>query len=314
VISKGLAEPGLKGRLFKRAMDGFERWVAAQEQGREHRSLDLLIARRLVFPKVARALQERFGGRMRLLVSGAAPLSTRIAWFFQSLGFTVLEGYGLTEVSGIASANLPGNIRIGTVGPPLPGTEIRIAADGEILLRGPGVMKGYWRNPAATAEAIQDGWYHTGDVGELDAEGSLRITDRKKDLIVTAGGKNVAPQNLESELKTDPLVSQVVVHGDRRKFLSALVTLNEENVRRWAEREGFAPGEPLCDDPRVRARIQKSIDALNANLASYSTIKKFAILPRDLSQAAGELTPTLKVKRKVCSERYQAILDAFYVE
>ncbi len=314
VVSKGLAEPGLKGRLFRSAMGGFERWVAAKEEGREHRGLDLLLARWLVFPKVARAVQERFGGRMRLLVSGAAPLSPRIGWFFQALGFTVVEGYGLTEVSGVATANLPGTGEIGTVGTPLPGTEVRIAGDGEILLRGPGVMKGYWRNPAATAEAIEDGWYHTGDVGELDARGCLRITDRKKDLIVTAGGKNVAPQNLESELKADPLVSQVVVHGDRRKFLSALVTLNEENVRRWAEREGFAPAAPLCEDPRIRARIQRSIDALNATVASYSTIKKFAILPHDLSQAAGELTPTMKVKRKVCSERYREILDAFYVE
>jgi long-chain acyl-CoA synthetase len=314
VVSKGLSEPGLAGRLFRRAMDGFERWVAAREQGQEHRSLDWLIAKRLVFPKVARALRRRFGGRMRLLVSGAAPLSTRIGWFFQTLGFTMLEGYGLTEVSGVATANRPERNKIGTVGPPIPGTEIRIAGDGEVLVRGPGVMKGYWRNPAATEEAIQDGWYHTGDVGELDRDGFLRITDRKKDIIVTAGGKNVAPQNLESELKTDPLVSQVVVHGDRRKFLSALVTLNEEAVRRWAEREGFAPGEPLRDDPRVRARIQQSVDALNASLASYSTIKKFAILPRDLSVAAGELTPTMKVKRKVCSERYQEILDAFYVE
>jgi long-chain acyl-CoA synthetase len=314
VVSKGLAAPGLQGRLFRRAMRGFERWVTAADRGLEHRGLDLWLARRVVFPKVARALQQRFGGRMRLLVSGAAPLSPRIGWFFQSLGFTVLEGYGLTEVSGIATASLPGSVRIGTVGAPIPGTEVRIAEDGEVLLRGPGVMQGYWRNPEATAEAIRDGWYHTGDVGELDSAGRLRITDRKKDLIVTAGGKNVAPQNLESELKTDPLVSQVVVHGDGRKFLSALVTLSEENVRRWAEVEGFTPGQPICEDPRVRARIQRSIDALNANLASYSTIKKFAILPRDLSQEEGELTPTMKVKRKVCSERYRDILDAFYVE
>jgi long-chain acyl-CoA synthetase len=175
-------------------------------------------------------------------------------------------------------------------------------------------MKEYYRNPAATAETLKDGWLQTGDIGHLDERGSLRITDRKKDIIVTAGGKNVAPQNLENELKTDPFISQVVVHGDKRKFLSALVTVNEENVRKWAGENGVTLAPKLHEDPVVKERIQKAIDALNARQASYSTIKRFAILERDFTQEGGELTPTLKVKRKVVSERHRALLDAFYVE
>jgi long-chain acyl-CoA synthetase len=196
----------------------------------------------------------------------------------------------------------------------VPGTEARIAEDGEILIRGPGIMKEYYRNPEATAEVLRDGWLYTGDIGELDADGYLRITDRKKDIIVTAGGKNVAPQNLENDLKTEPLISQVMVHGDKRKFLSALVTLNEENVKKWASESGVTFAGSMHEDPRVRARIQAAIDALNAKQASYSTIKKFAILPRDFSQESGELTPTLKVKRKYCTQKFAEVLDAFYVE
>jgi len=173
-------------------------------------------------------------------------------------------------------------------------------------------MKEYFRNPAATAEALRDGWLYTGDIGVIDADGYLKITDRKKDIIVTAGGKNVAPQNLENELKTDSLISQVMVHGDKRKFLSALVTLNEEPARKWATEHGVPAGAALHDDPKVRARIQAAIDTLNAAQASYATIKAFAIIPRDFTQESGELTPTLKVKRKVVTKNYQAVLDAFY--
>jgi long-chain acyl-CoA synthetase len=196
----------------------------------------------------------------------------------------------------------------------MPGTQVRIAEDGEILVKGGGVMKGYYNNPAATAEVLKDGWLATGDIGLVDAAGHLRITDRKKDIIVTAGGKNVAPQNLENELKTDPLVSQAMVHGDKRKFLSALVTLNEENARRWAADNGLPAGEGLHKDPRMVARIQQAIDALNAKQASYATIKRFEILPRDFTQETGELTPTLKVKRKVVTQRYAQLLDSFYSE
>ena len=314
VLSKGLATPGLKGRLFALAMESFDAWAAAQEEGKPYQSLGLLLGRKLVFPKLAAALSERFGGRVRLFVSGGAPLSTKINRFFDALEFTILEGWGLTETAAGTCVNRPGANRIGTVGPPVPGTEIRIAEDGEILVKGAGLMKEYYRNPAATAEAFRDGWFLTGDIGTLEPSGALRITDRKKDIIVTAGGKNVAPQNLENDLKTDPLVSQVMVHGDRRRFLSALVTLNEENARKWAAEHGIEPGAALHDHPAVVARVQQAVDALNARQASYATIKKFAILPRDFTQEAGELTPTLKVKRKVVTQRHQALLDSFYAE
>ncbi|HEX9307652.1 MAG TPA: long-chain fatty acid--CoA ligase [Anaeromyxobacter sp.] len=314
VISKGFAAPGLKGKLFRLAMEAFDAYAAAREKGKTHSSFGLLVGRKLVFPKLTAALNERFGGRMRFFVSGGAPLAPKIAWFFDALGFTILEGYGLSESSAGTFVNRPGQNRIGTVGPPVPGTQVRIAEDGEILIRGPGVMKGYWNNPAATAEVLQDGWLFTGDIGHLDEAGHLRITDRKKDIIVTAGGKNVAPQNLENDLKTDPLVSQVMVHGDKRKFLSALVALSEENARKWATEHGVPEGAGLHDHPAVVARMQQAIDALNARQASYATIKRFAIVPKDFTQEAGELTPTLKLKRKVVTQKYQALLDAFYVE
>ncbi len=314
VISKGLATAGLKGKLFHMAMESFDEYAAAQEQGREYASFGLMLGKKLVFPKLAHALNERFGGRMRLFVSGGAPLPTKIARFFDLLGITILEGYGLTETSAGTFVNRPGKNRIGTVGPPVPGTEVRIAEDGEILVKGPCVMKGYHGDPEATAEVLRDGWLATGDIGQLDEAGCLRITDRKKDIIVTAGGKNVAPQNLESELKTDPLISQAMVHGDRRKFLSALVTLNEENARRWAAENGLPAGEGFRHDPRLRARLQQTFDALNARQASFATIKRWEILDRDFAQETGELTPTLKVKRKVVTQRYKELLDSFYAE
>jgi long-chain acyl-CoA synthetase len=314
VVSKGLATPGLKGKLFHLAMESFEGYASAKREGKGFSSFGLLVGKKLVFPKLTHALNERFGGRMRLFVSGGAPLSPKIAYFFETLGFTILEGYGLTETSAASFVNRPGKNRIGTVGPPVPGTEVKIAEDGEILIKGPGVMKEYYRNPEATAEVLKDGWLYTGDIGRLDEAGHLQITDRKKDIIVTAGGKNVAPQNLENDLKTDPLVSQVMVHGDQRKFLSALVTLNEENARKWASENGVPAAAALHEDPRVIARIQKSIDALNAKQASYSTIKRFAIVPKDFLQETGELTPTLKVKRKVVTQKYKALLDSFYAE
>ena len=315
VVSKGLATPGLKGKLFAWSLRSLEAEVDGLERGEAGRGgLGLAMARRLVFPKLAQTLKDRFGGRMRLFVSGGAPLSPRIAWFFHMIGFEILEGYGLTESAAGTFVNRPGKAKIGTVGPPVPGTEVRIAEDGEILIRGPGVMKEYHGSPEATAEVLRDGWLYSGDIGEVDRDGYLRITDRKKDIIVTAGGKNVAPQNLENELKTEPLISQVMVHGDKRKFLSALVTLNEENVRKWAQDSGVALAGPLHEDPRVRDRVQAAVDALNAKQASYSTIKKFAILPRDFTQESGELTPTLKVKRKYCTQKYRDVLDAFYAE
>ena len=314
VVSKGLATPGLKGKLFKMTMDGFDEWSAGMDRGVDQPNWKFMLGKKLVFPKLAATLKERFGGRMRNFVSGGAPLSAKINHFFALAGLEILEGYGLTESSAGTFVNRPGKNRIGTVGPPVPGTEVKIAADGEILIKGPCIMKEYYNNPAATAEALQDGWLFTGDIGVVGPDGSLRITDRKKDIIVTAGGKNVAPQNLENDLKTDSLISQVMVHGDKRKFLSALITLNPETSVKWGAENGVPPGTPLYSDGRLHARLQKTIDGLNARQPSYSSIKKFVVLPGDFTQESGELTPTLKLKRKVVTKNNQALLDSLYVE
>lgn len=318
VVASGSAGSGLKPRMFRWAMAHFDRYAEARAAGREYGGLEWTLAKKLVFSKVEETLRnERLGGKIRVFVSGGAPLSKKIAYFFDLLNFKVLEGYGLTETAAATCVNLPDKIKIGTVGPALPGTELRIAPDGEVLIRGPGVMTGYYNMPEATAETLgPDGWFHSGDIGELDEDGYLRITDRKKDIIVTAGGKNVAPQNLENALKTEAIVSQAMVYGDKRKFLSALITVNEETARKLAADRGIAFRDyaDLVSKPEIRAEVQAALDRLNATLPSYETIKKFAILPQDFSQESGELTPTLKVKRKFCSQKYKAILDGFYDE
>ncbi len=316
VVSDGAAAPGVQGKLFRWAMAAFEEQAAARLEGKPG-PLSFQLAKRIVFPKIKAKLDVRLGSRMRLFVSGGAPLARKLAYFFDELGFEILEGYGLTETSAASCVNLPGRSRIGTVGPPVPGTEVKIAGDGEILIRGPGVMKEYYQLPQATAEALDaERWFHTGDIGEIDASGAVRITDRKKDIIVTAGGKNVAPQNIENELKSHPIVSQSMVYGDRRKFLSVLVTVNEEQARRLAEAKGvaFSDYSDLVQKPVIREAVEAAIAAVNHGLPSYETLKRFAILPNDFSQETGELTPTLKVKRKFCSQKYKDILDGFYDE
>ncbi len=314
VVAKGASERGVRGRLFRAAMAGFDRWSAAQDAGAPSRGgVGLALARRVVFPKIARTLRDRLGGRMRILASGAAPLSPRISRFFEAVGLPILEGYALTETSAAATANRPGRVRHGTVGPPLPGMEVRVAEDGEILVRGPCLMAGYWQDPDATAEVIPDGWLHTGDVGAVDPDGYVRITDRKKDVFKTSGGKMVAPQAIEKELKAaEPLLSHVLVHGHARRFVSALVTLDAAAVARWAEAERVTLSPPWSEDPRVRARVQRAIDAINAELPRFATIKRFAILPGDLSVEAGELTPTMKVRRRAVEQRHRGVLDALY--
>jgi long-chain acyl-CoA synthetase len=317
VLANGSAAPGAKGKLFRWSFRLFNEYAEAKNEGREYSSLGFSLAKRLVFSKVAATLNEKLGGRMRLFVSGGAPLSRKIALFFDLLGFKVLEGYGLTETSAATTVNRPDKIKIGTVGPAVPGTELKIASDGEILIRGPGVMKGYFRNPAATAEVLEpDGWFHTGDIGELDSDGYLRITDRKKDIIVTAGGKKVAPQNLENLLKTFPLVSQAMVYGDRRKYLTALVCVSEEAGQKLLAERGVSVTSyaDLSRRPEISAAVQQVIDQVNAHQPPYSTLKKFAIVDREFSQESGELTPTLKVKRKFTIQRYKAILDSLYDE
>jgi len=312
VVAKGLETPGVKGWIFGLALNGFDAWSDGLDKGVEVRTFGFRLGERLVFPKLRAVLKERFGGRMRLFVSGGAPLSNKVERFFALLGFTVLEGWGLTETSAATCVNRIGKNKTDTVGPPVPGTEIRIAEDGELLVKGGGVMKGYYNKPEATAEVLRDGWLYTGDIGEVDADGYVKITDRKKDLIKTSGGKYVAPQNLENELKNDPLISQAVVHGDQRKFCSALITLTVDAARKWAQENGVPDEEPLHTSPKVRLRIQHAVDAVNAKQASYATIKRFAILEKDFTQESGELTPTLKVKRKVVSARYKKLLDSFY--
>jgi long-chain acyl-CoA synthetase len=315
VVANGSSAPGMKGKLFRWAFKLFDEYTEAKMQGREYSSLGFSLAKTLVFNKVRATLDEKLGGKMRLFVSGGAPLSRKIAYFFDLLGYKVLEGYGLTETSAPCNCNRPENIKIGTVGPALPGTEIKIAQDGEILVRGPCVMKGYYKNPTATAEVIEpDGWFHTGDIGELDADGSLRITDRKKDIIVTAGGKNVAPQNIENTLKTFPLISQAMVYGDKRPYLVVLITVAEDMARRTLKDKGIEAGSyaELGKRPELRAAVQEIIGKVNAEQPPYSSLKKFEIMEQDFTQESGELTPTLKVKRKHCSQKYAAIIDKLY--
>ncbi|MFO7563916.1 MAG: long-chain fatty acid--CoA ligase [Enhygromyxa sp.] len=317
VVDKGLSASGLKRKLFTAALELSSRHGELELEGKQLGLLDSIkfeLLKTLVFAKVHEGVMAILGGRMRLMVSGGAPLPLKIAWFFRDAEIVVLEGYGLTETSAATTVNLPGHNQIGTVGPPLPGTEAKIAEDGEILLKGPGIMREYWRNPEATAESLVDGWFHTGDIGAIDERtGALRITDRKKDLIITAGGKNVAPQRIENLVKSDGLISQCVVHGDRRKFLSALLTLDEAALHELASSRGLDGDYPtLARHPEVRAVVEDIVARANKELASYETIKKFEILDHDFSIETGELTPKLSVKRKLVNSKYGHIFDGFY--
>ena len=270
------------------------------------------LAHRLVFAKLHQAL----GGRLRFAVSGGAPLAPQIAEFFHAAGILVLEGYGLTETCPVLTFNRIDRFRFGSVGQAIPGVELRIADDGEILARGPNVAtRGYLNQPDATAEAFgRDGWLRTGDIGRLDAEGFLYITDRKKDLIVTAGGANIAPQPIENLLKRDPLVSQAALYGDRRPYPVALITLNPaETIRRARERGVLvADHAALTRHPVVVERVERVVEATNASLPSYARIKRFAVLPADFTEAGGELTPTQKVRRRVVAERYGDVIESLY--
>jgi long-chain acyl-CoA synthetase len=316
VVSKGMNGPGLKGHLFRMAMREFDLFVRAKEKKENYSSFSFAVAKKLVFPKVRAMIDSLLGGRLTRFVSGGAPLAPKIGWFFDLLGYDMLEGYGLTETIALTSINLPGAKKIGTVGRAMPGVEVKIAEDGEILERGRNIMRGYLGLAEQTAEAIdKDGWYHTGDIGELDADGFIKITDRKKDLIKTSGGKYIAPQAIESALKTSTdVISQVVVIGDRRKYVSVLLTAVEDVAKRVAAGAG-EPAATYAEAARskaVRAKVQAAIDALNATLPQYETIKRFTVLERDFSQETGELTPTLKVKRKAATQKFKAQIDAMY--
>jgi len=306
---------GLKWSIFQWAVEVGKQASLERQAGRQPSGLlgiKHAIANKLVYSK----LQQRFGGRLRYFVSGSAPLNRDIAEFFHAFGILILEGYGLTEASASNFVNRPEKYKFGTVGLPVPGTEVKIAeSDGEILLRCRGVMRGYHNLPDATKECITaDGWFHTGDIGEFDSEGFLKITDRKKDLIKTSGGKYVAPQLLEGKLKTlNPIISQVCIHGDKRNFCSALITVEEEALKKWAEAKGISGSyTELTKNDAVRAEVQSAVDALNKSLPSYSTVKKFSILPTDFTIESGELTASMKMRRKVIEKKYAALLDDFY--
>ena len=314
VLGKVHQDGGLKKIIFHWALSVGREVSALKQRGERiggFLGLKFSLADRLVFGKI----RARLGGRLRFFVSGGAPLAREIAEFFHAMGILILEGYGLTETPSVVSANQENHFKFGTVGKPLPGTEVRIASDGEILIRGPHVFKEYYRDPAATREAIDpEGWFHSGDIGVIDVDGFLRITDRKKDIIVTSGGKNVAPQNLENLLKTDKFVSQSFVYGDRRKYLTAILTLAPEEIAKWAGENGIPERDPvsLAKAPRVIAMMSARVEGMNRSLASFEQIKKFVLIGTDFTQETGELTPTLKVKRKVVIQKYGMLLDALY--
>ena len=271
------------------------------------------LADRLVFAK----LRKRTGGRIRFFISGGAPLSPDIARFFYAAGLPILEGYGLTETSPVMAVNTFQHHRLGTVGRAIPGVEIRIAGDGEIVTRGPNVMCGYFNKPEATAEAIdEEGWFHTGDIGCIDADGFLSITDRKKDLIVTAGGKNIAPQPIENLAKSSKFVATAVMIGDRRPFPIMLVVPNVLQVKGWAEHKGLPDGdlEHLLGLPEVRQKVEREVRGTMRDLAQFEIPKKLLLLPRDFTVEAGELTPTLKVRRRIVEERHRTAIEALYLE
>jgi long-chain acyl-CoA synthetase len=269
------------------------------------------VADKLVFAKI----RDRFGGRVRFFISGAAALNREVAEWFHAAGILILEGYGLTETSAGSSVNRPDNYRFGTVGIPFDGTEFKIAGDGEILIKGPGVMQGYHHLEEQTEESLKDGWFHTGDIGEIDADGFVKITDRKKDLFKTSGGKYVAPSLIEGQFKAIcPYASQMVVHGNERNFCTAIITLDPDAMQGWASHHGMAGRSypEIVSSPEVHDMVEGYIKELNANLNRWETIKKFIVLEHDLSVESGEITPSLKVKRKVVEQNYKDRLDALY--
>jgi long-chain acyl-CoA synthetase len=264
---------------------------------------------RLVYTKLRAAV----GGKVAYAVSGGAPLGERLGHFFRGAGITILEGYGLTETAAAAAVNRPGRNKIGTVGLPLPGVAIKIADDGEILLRGPNVFPGYWHNEAATAEVLDaEGWFSTGDIGGLDDEGFLQVTGRKKELIVTAGGKNVAPAVLEDRLRANPLVSQCVVVGDGRAYIACLITLDEEGLEFWRKQHGLAADADVTGNPELIADIQAAVDDANKAVSRAESIRRFRILPSDFTEANGYLTPSLKVRRNLVMKDFAADIEALY--
>jgi long-chain acyl-CoA synthetase len=315
VIDNVLASPPLKRKIFYWALNVGKEVSRHKLQNKplsgglksKHK-----IAHKLVFSKII----AKTGGRVRFFVSGGGPLSKDIAEFFHAVGILILEGYGLTETSPVISVNTFDHLKFGAVGPPIPGVEVKIAEDGEILTRGPHVMKGYYKMEDLTREAIRDGWFYTGDIGHLDEDGYLVITDRKKDIIVTAGGKNVAPQPIENMLKIDPYIEGAVLVGDRRRFICALIVPNFEKLEAHAKSNSIAYesiGDLVKQEPVIRF-YEELIDRITPNLASYEKVKKVILMGRDFEIEKGEMTPSLKIKRNIVEEKYQAEIDILYQE
>jgi long-chain acyl-CoA synthetase len=315
IVATGHGEGGIKAKIFDRAFDVGIKVSRARQAG--HRPSALLtaqhaVADRLVFSKI----RERFGGRLRYFISGSAALNRDVAEWFDAAGILILEGYGMTESSAATFVNRPSDYAFGTVGHPLPGTEVRIAADGEVLIKGPGVMAGYHNQDAATAEALDaDGWLHTGDIGELAPNGALRITDRKKDMFKTSNGKYVAPSAIDATFKgICPYVSQLVIDGEGRSYCVALIALDADAVHAWANENGMrgAAFDQVATSESFRETMQGYVDTLNGQLNRWESIKKFAILNRELTVEDGEITPSMKLRRKIVIDRYRGTLDALY--
>jgi long-chain acyl-CoA synthetase len=305
-------EGGLKQKIFNWAIGVGKKMRAVERSGG---TPGFLLKRQYAFAddKVLSKIRNLFGGNLRLAVSGAAPINPEILRFFDAAGVLVLEGWGMTETSTAATISSPEDFKVGTIGKPFPGCEVKIADDGEILVKGPNVFQGYHKNEEATRETIVDGWLHTGDIGEIDSDGFIKITGRKKDIIITAGGKNITPANLEADIKQHPLVSQCVVVGDRRPYLIALVTLDPEEATAYAKEHDLSDSpEQLAANADVKASIEAHVEEINKNYARVEQVKKIAILKQDLSQETGELTPTLKVKRAVVTAKHEGEIEALY--
>jgi len=305
-------EGGIKKAIFDWSIGVGKKMRSAERSGRKP---GFLLRKRYEFAdkQVLSKIRGLFGGNLRLAVSGAAPISPEILRFFDAAGVLVLEGWGMTETSTAATISTPEDFKVGTIGKPFPGCEVKIAEDGEILVKGPNVFQGYYKNEEATRETIVDGWLHTGDIGEIEPDGFIKITGRKKDIIITAGGKNITPANLENEIKQHPLVSQCVVVGDRKPYLVALVTLDPEDAVAYAKEHGL-PEDPeqLAANTDVLKAIEDHVATINEKFARVEQVKKVAILPRDLSQETGELTPTLKVKRAVVASKHEDEIEKLY--
>ena len=313
VMEAGLSAPPLRRGLFRWGLARGTAVARARFEGRRPPFLQAImgkVADRLVGAKI----RARMGGRLRFCISGSAPISPQILEFFFAIGIPIIEGYGLTETSPVICLNRPGREKPGSVGPPVPGVEVKIGVEGEILTRGPHIMAGYFRNEAATREAIRDGWFHTGDVGRIDADGTLTITDRLKDLLVTAGGKKVAPQPIETRLKDSPWIAEAVLLGDRRPYVACLLVPDFAALEAEATLRGWSTSsrEELVRRPEVRAIYAAEIERLNADLAQFEKVKQFEVLSRELSQEAGELTPSLKVKRRVVLQRFSDSIERLY--